>query len=56
MKIKGLPSYHFIYVILDVLFAFGIVTLSFLSAYGYYIYEDHLASSLLYAGAMAPEH
>ena len=52
MKIKGLPSYHFVYVILDILFAFGIVTLSFFSAYGYYIYEDHLLSSLLYAGGI----
>ena len=53
MKIKGLPSYHFIYVILDILFSFGVITLSFLSAYGYYIYEDHLVSSLIYAGSIA---
>lgn len=53
MKKFRLPGYHFIYVILDVIFAFGVTTISFLSFYGFNQYADHLASNLIYSGAIA---
>ncbi len=53
MKRTGLSSYHFIYAILDVLFAFGIITISLFSFYGFHWYGDHIVANLIYAGSVA---
>ena len=53
MKRTGLISYHYIYAILDVLFAFGIITISLFSFYGFHWYGDHVAANLIYAGSIA---
>ena len=49
----GLVSYHFIYAILDILFAFGIITISLFSFYGFHWYSEHVLANLIYAGSVA---
>lgn len=53
MKIKLSFNYHLIYAILDVLFSFGVVTLSLVSVYGFHWYGEHLLANLLYAGGIS---
>ena len=53
MKLKLSFNYHLIYAILDVLFSFGVVTLSLVSVYGFHWYGEHLLANLLYAGGIS---
>ena len=53
MKHTGLYSYHFIYAILDVAIAFGVITISLFSFYGFNWYSEHLIANLIYAGSIA---
>lgn len=48
-----LPSYHFIYIILDAIVSFGIVTVSFFSFYGFNGFAEHLLANMIYAGSVA---
>ena len=51
--LKKLSNYHFIYAILDVLVCFGVITISFLSFYGFNGYGEKLLECLLYAGGVS---
>ena len=51
--LKRIFNYHAIYALLDVLVAFGVITISLFSFYGFNWYGDHAASNLIYAGGIA---
>lgn len=51
--LKRIFNYHTIYALLDVLVAFGVITISLFSFYGFNWYGDHAVSNLIYAGGIA---
>ena len=53
MKLKFRFDFHFIYVLLDFISAFAIVTLSLVSVYGFHWYGEHLLSNLIYTGSIS---
>ena len=53
MKKNYFFNYHLIYVIVDFLLAFGVVTISFFSFYGFNWFTDHLLPNLIYAASIA---
>ena len=52
-KSKRFFSYKLIYVLLDILLAFGIAIVSFLSYYGLNAFAENVAANLIYSGAIA---
>ena len=53
MKGKSLSSFHFLYAILDLLACFGVVTITFLSYYGFNGYGEKIVPCLIYAGSIS---
>lgn len=51
--LKKLSNYHFIYALLDVIISFGVVTISFLSFYGFNGFGENLLACLIYAGSIS---
>ena len=51
-KRRPLSNYHFIYGILDAILTFGIVTVSFLSYYGFHGFADNYIANLIYAAGI----
>ena len=52
-KLLRFFNYKLIYLLLDAIFCFGIVTISLFSVYGFNWYSEHLLSNLLYTGGLA---
>ena len=46
-------NYHFIYAIIDVVFTFLILLISFLCSYGFNGFKEHVAPVLIYAGSLS---
>lgn len=51
--LKKLSNYHFIYALLDVIISFGVVTISFLSFYGFNGFGENLLACLIYVGSIS---
>ena len=53
MKRRNFSSYHFIYAILDVVIAFGVSVITFLSFYGLNAFKENAVPNLIYSAAIA---
>ena len=53
MKRRNFSSYHSIYAILDVVIAFGVSVITFLSFYGLNAFKETAVPNLIYSAAIA---